>query len=104
MTTTFPRPTAPLPPLAAPAVVRAVTRFEVASARTAELSALMDTRDLSGVEFDAFEFAQDVMRESVAALAGAGMLHLVAAEHEKTKDELPKRPRGPHPQYAKAVA
>lgn len=26
------------------------------------------------------------------------------AEHEKTKDALPTRPRGPHPQYAKAGA
>jgi hypothetical protein len=26
------------------------------------------------------------------------------AEHEKTKDELPRRPRGPHPQRVTAAA
>ncbi|MGW0626459.1 hypothetical protein [Streptomyces sp. NPDC002758] len=85
------RPTAPLPQpaadamrrlelaLAAPAVVRAVTRYEVASARTAELSAAMDVRDLTSAEFDALEFAQDVMRESRATLAAAGRLDLIEA-------------------------
>jgi hypothetical protein len=82
--------TAPLPPaavsvmhrlgwkLSAPdGVVRAVTRFEVASARTAELSAVMDERDLSPAEFTALEFAQDVIRESRKVLAMTGMLHLI---------------------------
>ena len=58
-------------------VVRAVTRFENASARTAELSAAMDSRDLSPAEFDALDFAQDVMRESRATLAAAGRLDLI---------------------------
>ena len=84
--------TAPLPPaaadamrrlelaLAAPAVVRAVTRYEIASARTAELSAAMDTRHLSGAEFDSLALAQDVMAESQATLAAAGQLHLIEVD------------------------
>lgn len=83
------RLTAPLPPAAAAAVSRleralapagvvvALTRYEVASARTAELSHLMDARDLSGAEFDSLFDAQDVMRESRRTLAAAGMLHLI---------------------------
>lgn len=63
--------------LAGPAVVRAVTRYEVASARTAELSAAMDCRTLTVAEFSALEFAQDTMRESRATLAEADLLHLV---------------------------
>jgi hypothetical protein len=58
-------------------VAELLTRYEVASARTAELSALMDVRDLTVAEFNAFEFAQDVMRESRRLLAEAGLLHLV---------------------------
>ena len=94
MTTATPttRPTAPLPPAAEAAlhrlelalslpaeVVRAVTRFEVASARTAELSAAMDERDLTPAEFDALDFAQDTMRQARAALAAAGRLDLIEA-------------------------
>ena len=82
-------PTAPLPPtavdamrrlelaLATPDVVRAVTRYKVASARTAELSAEMDTRDLSGAEFDSLVLAQDVMAEARAVLTAVGQLHLI---------------------------
>ncbi|MFI9244175.1 hypothetical protein ACIGXF_16655 [Streptomyces sp. NPDC053086] len=82
-------PTAPLPSaavdamrrlelaLAAPEVVRAIVRYEVASARTAELSAAMDTRDLSGAEFDSLVLAQDVMAASRATLAAVGQLHLI---------------------------
>ena len=89
MTSTTATPTAPLPPaalsalsrlelaLAAPEVVRAVTRYEVASARTAELSAAMDVRTLSSAEFGALEFAQDTMRDARRVLAAAGQLHLV---------------------------
>ncbi|MET7429606.1 hypothetical protein ABZT16_11490 [Streptomyces flaveolus] len=84
-------PTAPLPPVAvdamrrlelafaAPEVVRAVTRYMVASARTAELSAAMDVRDLSGAEFDSLVLAQDVMAASRATLAAAGQLYLIEA-------------------------
>lgn len=63
--------------LAAPEVVRAVTRYEVASARTAELSTAMDSRHLSGAEFDSLALAQDTMAASIAILAAAGQLHLV---------------------------
>jgi hypothetical protein len=64
-------------PTVAPEIVRALTRYEIASFRTAQLSARMDSRDLTPAEFDALEFAQDVMRESRATLAAAGMLHLI---------------------------
>lgn len=38
-------------------------------------------------------------------LAAAGMLHLVeAAEHDRTKEPLPPRPRGPHPYPTGTVA
>jgi hypothetical protein len=88
------------------AVAEAVTRYEIASARTAELSAVMDSRDLSGAEFDAFELAQDTMRETRATLADVGMLHLVEAsdEHGKTKPPLPVRPPRPHPHKTTAVS
>ncbi|MEU3826481.1 hypothetical protein AB0F36_14350 [Streptomyces sp. NPDC029080] len=83
------RTTAPLPSaavdamrrlelaLADPDVVRAVTRYEVASARTAELSAAMDTRNLSGAEVDSLVLAQDVMAAARTTLASAGQLHLI---------------------------
>lgn len=54
-----------------------LTRYKVASARTAELSKLTDARDLTVAEFNAFEFAQDTMRESRAKLAEAGRLDLI---------------------------
>lgn len=85
-------PTAPLPPaavdamrrleraLATPAVVRAIVRYEVASARTVELAAAMDTRSLSGAEFDSLALAQDVMADSLAVLAAAGQLHLIEVD------------------------
>ena len=84
-----PRTTAPLPPAAETALanleraflplplIRAVTRYEVASARTAELSAAMDLRDLTPAEFDSLDFAQDTMRETRATLAAAGRLDLI---------------------------
>ena len=82
-------PTAPLPPaavsamarielrLTAPEVLPAVARYEVASFRTAQMSRWMSTRDLTDVELDDLEFAQDVMREATAILTAAGMLHLI---------------------------
>jgi len=60
-----------------PEVRRAVIRYENASSRTAELSALMDSRDLSGAEFNALFDAQTVMAGARAELKDAGMLHLV---------------------------
>ena len=93
-------PTAPLPPAAeaalarlqraftpghdlrsysrmAPEVRRAVVRHEIAAARTAELSALMDSRDLTPAEFGSLELAQDTMRQARATLAAAGRLDLI---------------------------
>ncbi|MEV6737905.1 hypothetical protein AB0N14_13620 [Streptomyces sp. NPDC051104] len=66
--------------LASPEIARAVTRYEVASARTVELSAAMDTRQLTGAEFDSLVLAQDVMAASQATLAAAGQLHLIEVQ------------------------
>lgn len=62
-----------------PEVAKAVTRYEVASERLAELSHEMDKRDLTGAEFDSLSVAQDTMRASKAILAAAGQLHLIEA-------------------------
>jgi hypothetical protein len=87
--TQLPTPTAPLSPAASAALakleraflplnlVRAVTRYEVASARTAELSHLMDSRDLSGAEFNALFDAQTAMAGARAELKNAGRLDLI---------------------------
>jgi hypothetical protein len=85
-------PTEPLSPAAQQAVARlelrlnyptdlhrALTRHQVASQRTAQLSARMDRRDLTGAEFDSFEWAQDVMRETRGELAAGGRLDLIGA-------------------------
>ncbi|MEH0417850.1 hypothetical protein [Streptomyces sp. B21-083] len=85
-------PTAPLPPAAQAALqrlelrlnyptdlYRALTRHQVASERTAQLSARMDRRDLTAAEFGAFEYAQDVMRETRIELAAAERLDLIGA-------------------------
>lgn len=95
-------PTAPLPPAAVsalarlerafapvhdmhsysrmtPEIRREVIRYENASHRTAELSALMDSRDLSPAEFGSLELAQDTMRQARATLAAAGRLDLIGA-------------------------
>ncbi len=81
--------TAPLPPAASAALarlelallpldlVRAVTRYKVASARTAELSHLMDSRNLSGAEFNALFDAQAAMAGARAELKDAGRLDLI---------------------------
>lgn len=85
-------PTEPLGPIAQQAVARlelrlnyptdlyrAITRHQVASERTAQLSAWMDRRDLSAAEFDSFEWAQDVMRQTRGELAASGRLDLIGA-------------------------
>ncbi len=85
-------PTEPLSPAAQQAVARlelrlnyptdlyrAITRHQVASERTAQLSAWMDRRDLTPAEFDSFEWAQDVMRETRGELAAAGRTDLIGA-------------------------
>lgn len=91
MTSTTPRPTAPLPSAAvaalarlelrfeAPEVLPAVARHEVASVRTAQLSDWLFRYGLSDADFDSLEFWQDVMRESRATLAKAGRLDLIGA-------------------------
>lgn len=58
-------------------VAEALTRYEVASHRTAELSHLMDERTLTAAEFDVLEHAQDVMAGARATLAAAGRLDLI---------------------------
>lgn len=82
--------TAPLPPAAAEAlaclelaflpvpleIVRAVTRYEVASARFAELSA-REASTLSPAEFGALRAARIRMTASETLLAAEGMLHLI---------------------------
>jgi len=89
MSTATQTPTAPLAPAAADALAKleraflpleirkAVTRYEVASARTAELSHLMDSRDLSGAEFNALFDAQTAMAGARAELKDAGRLDLI---------------------------
>ena len=85
-------PTAPLPLAAESAIARlelrlnyptdlyrALTRHQVASERTAQLSAWMDRRDLTPDEFGSFEWAQDVMRETRSEMANAGRLDLIGA-------------------------
>lgn len=85
-------PTAPLPPAARQAITRlelrlnyptdlyhALTRHQVASERTAQLSAWMDRRDLTPAEFDALDHAQDVMRQTRGELAVGGRLDLIGA-------------------------
>jgi hypothetical protein len=58
------------------AVVRAVTRHEVASERIAELSAV-DAQHLSGAQVNALGDAQDVVKASREFLSRAGLLHLI---------------------------
>ncbi|QQM45159.1 hypothetical protein [Streptomyces liliifuscus] len=85
-----PPPTAPLPApavaalarlelkLTAPAaVVRAVTVYEVATARYDELIA-HPASTLSGAEFDSLTSAQDSLTEAFTTLAEAGRLDLIA--------------------------
>ena len=84
-----PRPTAPLTPAAATALakleraflplalVRAVTRYEVATARYDELIA-RPVSSLSPAEFNAVGEAQQTIAESLGVLADAGRLDLIA--------------------------
>jgi hypothetical protein len=66
------RPTAPLDP----AVVRAVTRFEVVTERKAELEA-RPTREWSGADFDSFVDCERALIESAMTLAAAGRMALI---------------------------
>ena len=84
-----PRPTAPLTPAAATALakleraflplalVRAVTRYEVATARYDELIA-RPVSSLSPAEFNAVGEAQQTIAESLGVLADADRLDLIA--------------------------
>lgn len=58
-------------------VIRAVIRFEKASARRDALAA-RGASTLSSVEFDSFKAAHDTIVESVAVLGAAGRLDLIA--------------------------
>jgi hypothetical protein len=87
-----------------PAIVRAVTVYETAALHRATLAELAETGQLSDLDAEGFDIAADLMAGARATLAAAGMLHLIEAEHEKTKGPLPTRPRGPHPQRVTAVA
>jgi hypothetical protein len=58
-------------------VVRAVTVYSTASARTAELSAVAGRRELTVSEADYLEHAQDMLAGARATLAEAGRLDLV---------------------------
>jgi len=61
------------------------------------MSTATQTPAMSLADRAAHELASYVRRRPVASLA--------ADDHGKTKDPtLPQRPRGPHPQYAKAGA
>jgi hypothetical protein len=57
-------------------VARAVTRFEIATARIVELSAV-DAQHLSGADFIALGDAQDAVKASRTFLARVGLLCLV---------------------------
>jgi hypothetical protein len=61
------------------AVVRAVTRFEVATARIAELSAV-DAQHLSGADFNALGDAQAAVKAAREFLTRAGLLHLIEGD------------------------
>lgn len=88
--TTPARLTAPLPPVAAAAlhrlerafvpmplhVVRAVTRYEIATARYDELDA-RPASTLSAAEFDAMQDAQQTVTEAFGVLAEAERLDLI---------------------------
>jgi hypothetical protein len=81
--------TAPLSPAASAALhrleraflplslVRAVRRFEAASARRDELAAKRASQ-MSAAEFDSFKAAHDAVVESVLTLGAAGRLDLIA--------------------------
>lgn len=88
MSTEITRPTAPLPTPAVEAlarldraffplsVVRAVARYEAASARRDELTAI-PAAQWSPAEFDSFTATHDALVESVLTLGEAGRLDLI---------------------------
>jgi hypothetical protein len=83
-----------------PDIQRAVVRYGIAVETLAELESI---RISTPVQFRQLADAQNTIKESRTTLAAAGLLHLIASDdHAKTKDALPQRPRGPHPQTAGA--
>lgn len=64
-------------PIPAPALTLAVNVYRTASARTAELSAVTDSRDLTPGESDYLAHAQDMLAAAKATLVSAGRLDLV---------------------------
>jgi hypothetical protein len=56
----------------------------------------VDTR----IELAAFDDRSEADRATFVAAAGPVRRRAASAGHEKTKDPLPTRPRGPHPQVA----
>jgi hypothetical protein len=94
------RPTAPL----IPAVVRAVVVYETAAVHAEYLGNVALSGRMSDLDAESLAVAEELKAGSRATLAAAGMLHLVEAEHDKVKDPLPTRPRGPHPQRVTAGA
>lgn len=80
----------------------AASEYEACASRYRDLAA--HAGSLCGSEFDRMLCVVDEMGHCRDRLAAAGRLDLLADEHGKTKDPLPSRPRGPHPQSVKAVA
>lgn len=64
-------------PIPTPALTLAANVYKVASARTAELSAVTDSRDLTPGESDYLAHAQDMLAAAKATLVSAGRLDLV---------------------------
>jgi hypothetical protein len=56
----------------------------------------VDTR----IELAAFDDRSAADRAAFAAAAGPVRRRAASVEHEKTKPQLPTRPRGPHPEVA----
>jgi len=76
MSTATPIQPAPLP---TPALTLAANVYRIASARTAELSAVTDSRDLTPGESDYLAHAQDMLAAAKATLVSAGRLDLIGA-------------------------
>ena len=96
MSTATNTPTAPLPASAAtalanleraflpPAVVRAVTRYEIATARFDELAA-KPASELKPAEVDAFRAAQQTIADAFGVLAEAKRLDLIGPAETATR-------------------
>jgi hypothetical protein len=65
--------------LAAPEIVVAVTRYEVAAVHAAQLAAVAEAGRMTDLDADSLAAAEDMMAAARATLATAGQLHLVEA-------------------------